>query len=139
MGVSPLISPRKAISRMARILVAEDEKAVREFVCRALDQEGHTVTSVEDGLQALAQIAIKEFDLLLTDIVMPGMDGIALALKVSRDNPQLPILLMSGYAMERQRAHNLDSLIHEVVAKPFTLRQIIDSVTKVLKANGKLN
>ena len=124
---------------MARILVAEDEKAVREFVCRALDQEGHTVTSVEDGLQALAQIAIKEFDLLLTDIVMPGMDGIALALKVSRDNPQLPILLMSGYAMERQRAHNLDSLIHEVVAKPFTLRQIVDSVTKVLKANGKLN
>lgn len=124
---------------MARILVAEDERAVREFVCRALDQEGHTVTQVEDGLEALSQIAIKEFDLLLTDIVMPGMDGIALALKVSRDNPQLPILLMSGYALERQRAHNLDSLIHEVIAKPFTLRQILDAVAKVLKANGKLN
>lgn len=124
---------------MARILVAEDERAVREFVCRALDQEGHTVTPVEDGLEALSLIAIKEFDLLLTDIVMPGMDGIALALKVARDNPQLPILLMSGYALERQRAHNLDSLIHEVIAKPFTLRQIIDAVTKVLKANGKMN
>ena len=124
---------------MARILVAEDERAVREFVCRALDQEGHTVTSVEDGLQALSQLAIKEFDLLLTDIVMPGMDGIALALKVARDQPELPILLMSGYAMERQRAHNLDALIHDVVAKPFTLRQILDAVEKVLKTNGKLN
>ncbi len=124
---------------MARILVAEDERAVREFVCRALDQEGHTVTSVEDGLQALSQLAIKEFDLLLTDIVMPGMDGIALALKVARDQPELPILLMSGYAMERQRAHNLDALIHDVVAKPFTLRQILDAVAKVLKTNGKLN
>jgi CheY-like chemotaxis protein len=124
---------------MARILVAEDERAVREFVCRALDQEGHTVTSVEDGLQALSQLAIKEFDLLLTDIVMPGMDGIALALKVARDQPELPILLMSGYAMERQRAHNLDALIHEVVAKPFTLRQILDAVEKLLKTNGKLN
>jgi len=124
---------------MARILVAEDERAVREFVCRALDQEGHTVTSVEDGLQALSQLAIKEFDLLLTDIVMPGMDGIALALKVARDQPELPILLMSGYALERQRAHNLEALIHEVIAKPFTLRQILDAVEKVLKTNGKLN
>lgn len=124
---------------MARILVAEDEKAVREFVCRALDQEGHTVTSVEDGLQALSQLAIKEFDLLLTDIVMPGMDGIALALKVARDQPDLPILLMSGYAMERQRAHNLEALIHEVIPKPFTLRDILDAVAKVLKTNGKLN
>jgi len=124
---------------MARILVAEDERAVREFVCRALDQEGHTVTSVEDGLQALSQLAVKEFDLLLTDIVMPGMDGIALALKVARDQPELPILLMSGYALERQRAHNLEALIHEVIAKPFTLRQILDAVEKVLKTNGKLN
>jgi two-component system cell cycle response regulator CpdR len=124
---------------MARILVAEDERAVREFVCRALDQEGHTVTSVEDGLEALSQLAVKEFDLLLTDIVMPGMDGIALALKVARDKPDMPILMMSGYAMERQRAHNLDALIHEVVAKPFTLRQILDAVQKVLKSNGNLS
>jgi two-component system cell cycle response regulator CpdR len=124
---------------MARILVAEDERAVREFVCRALDQEGHTVTSVEDGLEALSQLAIKDFDLLLTDIVMPGMDGIALALKVARDKPEMPILMMSGYALERQRAHNLDALIHEVVAKPFTLRQILDAVQKVLKSNGKLS
>jgi CheY-like chemotaxis protein len=70
---------------------------------------------------------------------MPGMDGIALALKVARDNPDLPILLMSGYALERQRAHNLDALIHEVVPKPFTLREIVDAVAKVLKTNGKLN
>ncbi len=124
---------------MARILVAEDERAVREFVCRALDQQGHTVTAVEDGLEALSMIAVKEFDLLLTDIVMPGMDGIALALKVARDNPDLPILLMSGYALERQRAHNLDALIHEVVPKPFTLREIVDAVAKVLTTNGKLN
>jgi CheY-like chemotaxis protein len=124
---------------MARILVAEDERALREFVCRALDQDGHMVTPVEDGLEALSALAGDEFDLLLTDIVMPGMDGIALALKVARDNPELPILLMSGYALERQRAHNLDALVHEVIAKPFTLREITDAVAKVLKDKGKLN
>ncbi len=124
---------------MARILVAEDERALREFVCRALDQSGHTVTPVEDGLQALSALAGGDFDLLLTDIVMPGMDGIALALKVARDNPELPILLMSGYAMERQKVHNLEALIHEVIAKPFSLREITDAVSRVLKENNKPN
>lgn len=124
---------------MAHILVAEDERAIREFVCRALHQNGHTVTPVEDGVQALSRLATGTFDLLLTDIVMPGMDGIALALKVSRDRPELPILLMSGYAVERQRAHDLDAMIHEVVAKPFTLREIVDAVDKVLTTRGRVH
>ncbi len=117
---------------MARILVAEDERAVREFVRRALAHEGHDVTLVEDGLQALDVLQGETFDLLLTDIVMPAMDGIALALKVARDKPDMKILLMSGYAAERQRAHNLDELIHRVIAKPFTLREICAAVEDTL-------
>jgi two-component system cell cycle response regulator CpdR len=117
---------------MARILVAEDERAVREFVRRALAHEGHDVTLVEDGLQALDVLQGEAFDLLLTDIVMPAMDGIALALKVARDKPDMKILLMSGYAAERQRAHNLDELIHRVIAKPFTLREICAAVEDTL-------
>lgn len=122
---------------MARILVAEDERAVREFVLRALNHQGHEVVAVEDGLQALAALDRESFDLLLTDIVMPGMDGIALALRLRRDRPDLPILLMSGYAAERQRAHNLDALIHNVVAKPFTLREICAAVDSALVAGRR--
>ncbi|MBT3792201.1 MAG: response regulator [Rhodospirillales bacterium] len=118
---------------MAKILVAEDEPAVREFVSRALTHEGHEVRGVEDGLQALAVLDEEEFDLLLTDIVMPGMDGIALALKVSSDKPDLPILMMSGYAAERQRAHNLEMIIHKIIAKPFTLNEIVNAVNGLLK------
>ena len=81
---------------MARILVAEDEEDVREFVRRALSHQGHEVTAVNDGIRALEALGAGHYDLLLTDIVMPGMDGIALALKVSKDHPELPILLMSG-------------------------------------------
>lgn len=117
---------------MARILVAEDERAVREFVRRALTHNGHDVTMVEDGLEALGALSDGDFDLLLTDIVMPGMDGIALALKVARDKPDIKILLMSGYAAERQRAHNLDELIHRVIAKPFSLRDICAAVDDTL-------
>ncbi|MEM7169862.1 MAG: response regulator [Pseudomonadota bacterium] len=119
---------------MARILVAEDDKAVQNFVCRALSHRGHRVTAVNDGMQALEVLDLKEhYDLLVTDIVMPGLDGIGLALRVAKDHPDLPILLMTGYSAERQRAHNLDELICQVITKPFTLKQLCDTAEKVLE------
>lgn len=117
---------------MAKVLIAEDEAGVREFVARALEIAGHDVTTAEDGLLALDALDVDEFDLLLTDIVMPGMDGIALALKVADTWPDTRILLMSGYAAERQRAHNLDALVHRVVAKPFSLKDISAAVSDTL-------
>ena len=83
---------------MARILVAEDDQAVAAFVARALEYAGHEVTAVGDGAAALAALAGAKFDLLLTDIVMPGLDGIALALKATRDHPDLRILLIKNPA-----------------------------------------
>ncbi|RMD63919.1 MAG: response regulator [Alphaproteobacteria bacterium] len=118
---------------MARILVAEDDLAVQSFVARALAHRGHAVTAVGDGVQALEALNDGAFDILLTDIVMPGLDGIALALKVAREWPQMPVLLMTGYAAERQRAHNLEELIHEVITKPFTLTQVCDAVEAALQ------
>ena len=119
---------------MARILLAEDEPSVREFVNRALVHRGHDVTTVNDGGEALEALEEDSFDLLLTDIVMPRVDGVALALKVSKDYPKMRIVLMTGYAAERDRAYNLDALVHEVVSKPFTLAEICDSIDAALKA-----
>ena len=117
---------------MARILVVEDVAAVREFVRRALINEGHEVAVAEDGLKGLSILSGGDFDLLLTDIVMPGLDGIALALKAAKEFPKVRILLMTGYAAERQRAHNLDALIHRVIPKPFSLQEICRVVNEVL-------
>lgn len=117
---------------MSRILIAEDDQAVREFVSRALRHDGHDVMAVSDGQQALDMLEREKFDMVLADIVMPQLDGIALALKVSKDYPDLPILLMTGYAAERQRAHNLDALIHDVITKPFTLKEICVAVNVAL-------
>ena len=119
---------------MGRILVAEDDAAVSAFVVRALTHRGQRVVAVPDGLAALERLGEESFDLLLTDIVMPGLDGIALALKTSRDHPATRILLMTGYAAERQRAHNLEALVHRVISKPFTLTEICDAVEKELAA-----
>jgi CheY-like chemotaxis protein len=119
---------------MARILIAEDEEALRGFVRRALADVGHDVTVAADGAEALDLLGRGKFDLLLTDIKMPIMDGIALALAAARDQPELVILLMTGYADQRERAHGLDALIHDVIAKPFTLAEIRLAVASALAA-----
>ncbi len=124
---------------MARILIAEDEMAVRLFVSRALEHRGHSTLGVADGGAAVDALLEESFDLLLTDIVMPVMDGIALALKVSAEYPDIPILMMTGYSHERQRAHNLDSLIHDVISKPFSLDELCNTVEQVLKSRQKLH
>lgn len=123
---------------MACILVAEDDEAVRRFVVRALMHRGYTVLEAEDGLAALELLhETPAVDLLITDIVMPGLDGIALALRMARDRPDLPILLMTGYSAERERAHNLDELICDVVTKPFTLQVICEAAKKALDGRGR--
>jgi two-component system cell cycle response regulator CpdR len=119
---------------MARILLAEDEEALRALTARALTDSGHEVVTAVDGAEAL-DIAMREqgaFDLLLTDIKMPLMDGIALALSVARDYPRIVILLMTAYADQRERASNLDALIHDVILKPFTLAEIKAAVNAAL-------
>jgi CheY-like chemotaxis protein len=131
-------SQASAEAAVARILIAEDEEPVRMLVTRALAEEGHFVVATVDGIEALDMIQSENgaFDLLLADIKMPGMDGIALALAVARDYPKLPILLMTGYADQRERAFGLEVLITDVIAKPFALAEIKFAVASAL-AKGK--
>ena len=119
---------------MARILVTEDDDNVRAFVTRALTHVGHDVTEAEDGGIAAEICAERqgEFDLLLSDIKMPVMDGIALALTVAAQYPDLTILLMTGFADQRERAHGLDALIYDVVPKPFSLDILLGKVADAL-------
>ena len=119
---------------MAQILLAEDDDSVRAFVKRALELDGHSVNAVEDGATALEVLEREHgrFDLLLSDIKMPIMDGIALALNAARDYPALPILLMTGFADQRERAHGLDQLVRDVVLKPFSLADIRRAVAAAL-------
>jgi two-component system, cell cycle response regulator CpdR len=123
---------------MARILIAEDEDGLRALVARALMLDGHDVVTTCDGAEALEVLTREQgaFGLLLTDIRMPVMDGIALALATARDHPTLGILLMTGYADQRERASGLDALIHDVVAKPFSLTTIRTAVKEALVATA---
>jgi CheY-like chemotaxis protein len=119
---------------MARILIAEDDDAVRDLVERALREDGHDLTAVSDGAAALAALSRRDaqYDLLLTDVKMPGLDGIALALATGRDYPDVAIMLTTGYADQRERAHDLDALVHDVITKPFSVEQIRVAVREAL-------
>ncbi len=121
---------------MPRVLIADDEASMRALVARAIAMDGHETVTAEDGAEAL-EILTRErgaFDLLLTDIQMPIMDGIALALSAARDFPDLTILLMTGFADQRERASNLEALVHDVITKPFSVADIRTAVADALAA-----
>jgi CheY-like chemotaxis protein len=119
---------------MARVLIADDEDSMRSLVARAIAMDGHDIVAVQDGAEAL-EVLVRDagaFDLLLTDIQMPVMDGIALALTAARDFPALTILLMTGFADQRERALNLDAIVHDVITKPFSVADIRTAVADAL-------
>jgi two-component system, cell cycle response regulator CpdR len=124
---------------MARILIAEDEESLRALCARALTTEGHEVKTAGDGKAALDLLVGEEgrFDLLLTDVRMPVMDGIALALNAARERPELAILLMTGYADQRERAHDIDPLIHDVIPKPFSVAELRAAVQEALTVHAR--
>ena len=119
---------------MPRVLIADDEESMRVLVARAIAMDGHDTVTAQDGAEAL-EILTRDngaFDLLLTDIQMPVMDGIALALSAARDYPDLVILLMTGYAAQRERASNLNAIAHDVISKPFSVADIRTAVADAL-------
>src|ERR1700753_4248067 len=121
---------------MPRVLIADDEESMRRRVARAIAMDGHATVTAQDGAEALEILTREDgaFELLLTDIQMPVMDGIALALSAARDFPELTILLMTGFADQRKRASNLNALVHDVVTKPFSVADIRTAVADALAA-----
>ncbi len=119
---------------MARILIAEDDDTLRELLVRALGEDGHVLTESVDGATALDALSESngEFDLLLSDVKMPNVDGIELALATGRNHPDIAIMLMTGYAEQRERAHGLDALVQDVIFKPFSIEQIKGAVREAL-------
>ncbi|MBB4144583.1 response regulator [Rhizobium rhizoryzae] len=117
---------------MAKILITEDEDSLRSFVARALRLDGHETYEAADGAEGLERLSEDSFDLLLSDIRMPVMDGIELAHRAADQFPQLKILLMTGYAEQRERADDLMAKIIDVVDKPFALPDIRRAVAQAL-------
>lgn len=123
---------------MIRILLAEDDQVMREYLTRALERSGYGVAAVENGLAALSLLADDRFDLLLTDIVMPGMDGIELAQKAADMVPGLRVMFITGFAAVTLKVGTAMPNAR-VLSKPFHLRDLVlevDRLFEVGTANG---
>lgn len=122
---------------MARILLVDDEQSVRMPLRRALELDGHEVIEAGDGAEGLTRLSDEEeVALLISDIRMPIMDGIALTLAVAAERPGFPIVLMTGYAEQRERAKELEGLVEDVLSKPFSLHDFRAAIRAVVEKRG---
>lgn len=124
--------PRREWSGGGKILLVEDEDTVRAVAERALARQGYEVTTAADGEEGLEAIGRGEFDLVVSDVVMPTMDGPAMAREIRILKPHLPFLFMSGYAEEQLR-REIDIPNMHFLAKPFSVQQICEAVEMVLR------
>lgn len=117
---------------MARILLAEDDDQMRAFLSRGLRRAGHAVDAVGDGDAALARSRSGDYDLLLADVVMPGIDGIELARRVTARQPGIRVMFITGFAAVALQDDRFGPHRPRVLAKPFHLRHLIAEIDALL-------
>jgi len=123
---------------MARILLAEDDTVMREYLTRALERSGYAVTAVDRGTAALPLLAESRFDLLLTDIVMPEMDGIELAQRAAEIDPDMRVMFITGFAAVTLKAGRAMPQAR-ILSKPFHLRDLVLEVDRLFTVDAGLN
>ena len=119
---------------MGRILLAEDDDDMRRFLSRALENAGYSVVAFDNGLSAYERLREEPFNLLLTDIVMPEMDGIELARKESELDPDLKIMFITGFAAVALNPDAQAPREAKILSKPFHLRDLVGEVGRLIAA-----
>ncbi len=117
-----------------RILLAEDDEDMRRFLAKALENAGFEVTSFDNGQSAYERLREEPFNLLLTDIVMPQMDGIELARKAAELDPDLKIMFITGFAAVALNADIETPKDAKILSKPFHLRDLVSEVSRLIAA-----
>ena len=117
---------------MLRILLVEDEAAVRSFMSLALGRDGHQVTQASSGAEAVQRAAEADFDLVITDVIMPEMSGIELVGRLRSERPTLPVLFISGYSQETQRA----VIPGHYLQKPFSIPGLLQAAKEAAAHGG---
>jgi two-component system, cell cycle response regulator CpdR len=119
---------------MARILLAEDDEDMRRFLVKALERAGYEVVDFDNGAGAYERLREEPFSLLLTDIVMPEMDGIELARRATEIDPDLKVMFITGFAAVALNPDSKAPRDAKVLSKPFHLRDLVNEVGKLLQA-----
>jgi len=119
---------------MHKIILAEDDNDMRRFLVKALENAGYEVVSYDNGRSAYDRLREEPFELLLTDIVMPEMDGIELARKATELDPDMKVMFITGFAAVALNPDSQAPKDAKVLSKPFHLRDLVTEVQKLLAA-----
>jgi two-component system response regulator RegX3 len=118
---------------MSRILVVEDEPAISEAVSYALREAGYEVHAVGDGGEALEQARTKTYDLMVLDLLLPGLPGLEVCDTLRAEHSDLPIVMLTARDAEQDRVHGLDSGADDYVTKPFSVAELVSRVRSQLR------
>ena len=121
---------------MTKILLAEDDDSMRLYLAKALERVGYLVTSVDRGTAAIPLLEEESFDLLLTDIVMPEMDGIELAQQAAVIAPDMRVMFITGFAAVALKASKAAPTA-KVLSKPFHLRDLVAEVDRLFQSEDQ--
>ena len=121
---------------MLRILLAEDDDSMRLYLARALERVGYRVTAVDRGTAALPLLESEPFDLLLTDIVMPEMDGIELAQKAAEIAPDIRVMFITGFAAVALQGGRTTPGA-KLLSKPFHLKDLVAEVDRIFQTEDQ--
>ena len=129
----------KTVTEALRVLVVEDEPNIRELVCLHLGLEGYACEGVADGRAALARAAAEPFDLLVLDVMLPGLDGVSLCRAVRRGamNCDVPILMLTARNQESDKVIGLESGADDYLTKPFGVRELVARARALLRRPRK--
>jgi two-component system cell cycle response regulator CpdR len=122
------------IDQSVKILLAEDDNDMRRFLVKALQNAGYSVVSFDNGLSAYNRLREEPFELLLTDIVMPEMDGIELARRATELDPDIKVMFITGFAAVALNPDNHAPRQAKILSKPFHLKDLVNEVTRLLAA-----
>jgi len=125
---------RTPVEISAKILLAEDDNDMRRFLVKALQNAGYSVTSFDNGVSAYNRLREEPFELLLTDIVMPEMDGIELARRATELDPEIKVMFITGFAAVALNPDNSAPKDARILSKPFHLRDLVNEVERLLRA-----
>jgi excisionase family DNA binding protein len=130
--LSPALPPRAPRTAAHRVLVADDEESIRELLARTLALAEYDVETVGDARAALDRLRMADYDLLIADLRMPGMDGLLLIREARRMHPTLPVIIITGYSSEASAIEAVNLGVVGYLVKPFRVPQVLSAVARAL-------
>lgn len=122
-----------------KILIIEDDQRVAELIKRSLDEQGFTTTVAYDGLSGKKLVSQEDYDLIITDIVLPKIDGIDLCKEIRQTKPDIPIIMLTALGTTDDKVEGFDAGADDYMVKPFEIRELLARIRALLKRNNKSN